>query len=97
VSDRCYQRRRYGHLPVVDTLARYQRSRAVDHRARVAIGAVIARCEDVRRDDLVMLVHLLKQLSQKRVVIETIEEAVRAALWIADYDARARAQARASA
>lgn len=86
------RRPKYGDA-VVERLGRYQASACVPHRARVAIGALLARREDVRRDDLGMVLHLVRELTHKRAMIETVEEAVRAAFWIADYDAKARAVA----
>lgn len=86
MSDGCYQRRKYGHLPVVDTLARYLYSRAVDHRVRIAIGSVLARCEDVRWDDLDMVLHVVREQTYLRATVDDVEGAARVALYFADYD-----------
>ena len=86
MSDGCYVRRRYGRTPVHDQLARYLYSRAVDHRVRVAIGAVLARCEDVRSDDLDMVLHVVREQTYLRATVDDVGAAVRTALVFADYD-----------
>lgn len=77
-----YLSRPYGELPIHQTLARWLCSRAVQHRKRVAIGTVLARREEVRPDDLGVLLHLLRADAP----VEDIEAAASVALFWAEFD-----------